>query len=137
VNVKIHNSYECTIKLPASLDEVIEVIGESSTLQLINAFGGTTQRLPAMRNAVEQHEMAVIIGMEKLHQLIKAIGASRYVYIPRCADGLRQKRDREIVKRFSESNTVEQLAREYGLSDRQVWNILKKTEMDDGQTQLF
>lgn len=135
--VKIQTSYECTIKLPASLDEVVEVIGESLTLHLINAYGGTTQRLPAIRNATDDHEFAKVIGKDKLHQLINAIGASRYVYIPRCADGLRQKRDREIVKRFTESDTVEQLAREYGLSDRQVWNILKKTEMDDGQTQLF
>lgn len=113
------------------------MIGEADTLHLISAFGGTTQRLPAIRNATDEHELAKIIGKEKLHQLIKAIGASRYVYIPRCADGIRQKRDREIVRRFNESESVEVLAREFALSDRQVWNILKKTEMDDGQAKLF
>lgn len=135
--VKAIENYQCSIKLPASLDEVIAVIGESLTLELINVYGGTTQRLPAIRNATDEHEFAKVIGKEKLHQLIQAIGASRYVYIPRCADGLRLKRDREIVNRFNEGEAVETLAREHSLSDRQIWNILKKTEMGDGQTQLF
>jgi len=135
--VKAIENYQCSIKLPASLDEVIAVIGESLTLELINVYGGTTQRLPAIRNATDEHEFAKVIGKEKLHQLIKAIGASRYVYIPRCADGLRLKRDREIVSRFNEGEAVENLAREHSLSDRQIWNILKKTEMSDEQQQLF
>lgn len=135
--VKATENYQCSIKLPPSLDEVVAVIGESTTIALINEYGGTTQRLPAIRNATDDHEFSKVIGKEKLHLLINAIGASRYVYIPRCADGLRLKRDREIVKRFNEGEVVESLAREHSLSDRQIWNILKKTEMSDGQANLF
>lgn len=137
MSIKIKLYDELTIKLPASLDEVIEVIGEALTIKLVEAFGGTTQRLPAIRNANDDNELAKLIGKENLHQLINAIGASRYVYIPRCTDGLRESRDRQIVKKYTEGVTVESLALEYILSDRQVWNILKKTEMDDGQAQLF
>lgn len=134
----VKNYYaECTIPLPASLDEVLEVIGEAATLQLVKAFGGTTQRLPAIRNATDENDLAKVIGKEMLHKLIATIGASRYVYIPRCVDGLRNQRDREIVRRYADGDSVEKLALDNGLSDRQVWNILKKTEMDDGQTDLF
>lgn len=137
MSIKIKRYDELTIKLPASLDEVLEAIGEASTLKLVEAFGGTTQRLPAIRNATDDHDLAKIIGKEKLHQLVSAIGASRYVYIPRCTDGIREGRDRQIVRKYTEGETVERLAKEYILSDRQVWNILKKTEMDDGQAKLF
>lgn len=125
-----------TIPMPASLDEVLEIVGEAVTLQLVNAFGGTTQRLPAKRNVVDSNEIAQVIGLENLRLLVEKLGGGRYLYIPRCADGMRLQRDRKIVE-LSRTVSVDALARRYQLSDRQIWTILKKTPVDDGQEQLF
>jgi hypothetical protein len=126
---------ELTI-LPASLEEVVEAIGEAATIKLVESFGGTTKRLPAKRNCVAGNELAKVIGVEALRQLVNKLGGARYVYLPRCVDGLRKQRDQQIVER-SKTEPVEKLARDYNLSDRQIWTILKKTEMDDGQESLF
>ncbi|MFL9710168.1 hypothetical protein [Methylobacillus sp. Pita1] len=50
---------------------------------------------------------------------------------------LRGLRDREVVKQYSQGMLVEKQALDNGLSDRQIWSILKKTEMDDSQESLF
>jgi uncharacterized protein (DUF433 family) len=122
---------------PVSLEEIIEAIGEADTLKLVETIGGTSPRLPALRNISEDHAIAKIIGVEKLKKLVSDVGGSRYVYFPKCADGIRRKRDQEIVRRYQSGESVDRLALEYGLSDRQIWNILKKTEMEDNQTSLF
>lgn len=137
MSIKANRPSELTVQLPASLDEVLEVIGEAATLKMIDSYGGTTPRLPAKRNVNAKHPMTLIIGLEALEQLVKQLGGGRHVYIPRCAAGLRSKRDREIVQKYEAGTSVDQLAMQYRLSDRQIWSILKKTEMDDVQESLF
>lgn len=130
-------TYDSMTIYPVSLDQVLEAIGEADTLKLVQLLGGTTQRLPSTRNISTDHKIAQIIGQPALQKLVAAVGAARYVYLPRCADGLRQLRDRQIVRQYSEGAPVEQLALENGLSDRQIWAILKKTDMEDNQESLF
>lgn len=123
--------------LPKSLQAMVEAIGESATLALVEAYGGTTQRLPAVSNIVTHHFVGVI-GEVLLHGLVRAVGASADVYIPKCVDGMRRQRDRKIVNSYLAGVKVEALARENFLSDRQIWRILKETNMqDDRQDSLF
>ena len=124
-----------TIKLPASLDEVEAVIGNPATLALIKSFGGTTVRLPAKRNISAANDIALVIGVDALSQLVAALGGARYVYLPRCAAGFREARDLEIIQR-SKTESVDKLALQYGLCDRQIWTILKKP-INDQQENLF
>lgn len=134
---RIKTADTLTIAMPASLDDVLAAIGEAATLKLVEAFGGITPRLPAKRNVVESHPIAQVIGLEALRTLVAKLGGGRYMYIPRCTDGLRLKRDQQIVTDYSNNVPVPELARRNNLSDRQVWSILKKTVMDDGQEELF
>lgn len=123
--------------LPASLGQVIQAIGESATLALIETYGGTTQRLPAMRNIHEHHFIAQI-GEVLLTDLVKHMGASREFYVPKCADGIRKSRDISIVNSYLKGIKVEELARQHYLSDRHIWRILKETNMhEDKQERLF
>lgn len=126
-----------TSDLPSSLDQVVVAIGESATLALVEAFGGTTQRLPAMSNIASHHFVAVI-GEVLLTGLVKTIGSARFIYIPKCVDGMRKRRDQAIVRDYLNGVGVEELARKHYLSDRHVWRILKETNMqDDRQRDLF
>lgn len=122
---------------PASLTEIIEVIGDQATLKLVERFGGTTQRIPAPCNVTAEHELAVCIGLENLKALVGKLGGGRWLYIARCAKGLRERRNREIVLAYDRGVKVADLAREYSLSDRRIWEILGTTVLDDGQGSLF
>lgn len=123
--------------LPESLQQMIEAIGENATLGLVEAFPGTTQRLPAISN-VSSHHFVPVIGEVLLMGLVKSLGGSRDVYIPRCLDGMRKKRDQAIVREYLAGAKVNDLALKYHLSDRHIWRILKETNMqDDRQSELF
>lgn len=52
------------------------------------------------------------------------------VYIPKMSDQLRLKRNQEIVVEYNNGTSVRELMRKHNLSDRQIWTILKTTEMD-------
>lgn len=123
--------------LPESLQQMIAAIGPNATMALVEAYPGTTQRLPAISN-VATHPFKEVIGEVLLMGLVKAIGGSRDIYIPRCLDGVRRKRDQAIVREYLASAPVSDLALKYHLSDRQIWRILKETNMqDDRQQALF
>lgn len=134
-----------TIAAPASIDEVRAAIGNDKTLALVKKWGGITLRLPAKANTLESNEIARVIGLDALKALCKALGHARYLYLPRCADVLRNARDIEIIAKAEEAirkgtpltPLVDELALEYGLSDRQVWNIMKRTIEEDKQENLF
>jgi Mor family transcriptional regulator len=121
---------------PVNLLEIVEIIGEAAALKLVNSFGGQTVRIPALRNANSEHALAQCIGIEALTALAKADGG-RWLYVAKCERGLRQQRNVEIVKHYSDGMKVESLVQRYGLSDRQIWNILGSTVVDDRQCGLF
>lgn len=122
---------------PSCLDQMVEAIGESATLALVEAFGGTTQRLPALCN-LPSHAFVAVIGEVLLRGLVAHMGASRWIYIPKCEDGMRKRRDQAIVQAYLNGNKVEALARQHHMSDRHIWRILKETNMqDERQESLF
>lgn len=122
---------------PLNLLEIIEVIGEAAALKLVERFGGTTQRLPALRNITADHPLAQCIGVDVLATLVKTINGGRWLYVAQCKRGLIAQRNREIVQRYSAGERVDALALRYRLSDRQIWNILGSTVVDDRQQGLF
>lgn len=123
---------------PVNLLEIVEVIGEAAALRLVERFGGQRVRIPALSNAREEHPLAQCIGLERLQKLI-GLDGGRWMYIPRCARGLRQQRDREIVTLYSPpyNVSVNDLACRYNLSYRRVEQILGSTVVDDRQVSLF
>lgn len=133
--------------LPPSIHEVAAVIGMPATLQLVERFGGTTLPLPKGANR---------LGISALKALAKQIGdvpaqalahhcAGEPLYIPKCDAALRRIRDLTICERFeaavregtTANRIVADLAREYKLTDRWVWNILKTTVPEPTTPDLF
>jgi len=133
---KKHSAY-LTIQVPPSLDEAEAAIGTALTIKLIDAFGGTTIHLPVNKHCDEKHPIAKVIGKDGLKALVNHFIGGRYLYIPRCAAGKRLKRDQDIVLRYNAGESVAKLALEYGMSDRNVWDILKRTDMSQAQSCLF
>lgn len=135
--------------LPESIQTIAKLIGMARTIKLVEQLGGTT--FPISKNQTRQGEirfelLAEVIGVVAADVLTKHFGGEM-VYIPSCADALRRLRNIDIITRFDLLSTelganqaVQTLAREYHLSDRRIWKILKTTEMPSNlptQTSLF
>jgi len=121
---------------PVNILEIVGIIGEAAALKLVASYGGDTPRIPALRNVSAEHPMAQCIGLEALTALSKVHGGS-WLFIAKCYKGMIRRRNANIVRDYSSGVSVSALVRKYGPCDRQIWNILGSTVVDDRQTALF
>lgn len=133
------------MKLPAMADLLMRVIGRDAALRMMAAaaYGGKSFEVPKGdlgRGEQAFAALAEVIGNDGALALCRHFGGDR-IYVPRCDVLDLVKRNREIVQKYNAGVTVWQLASDYVLSDRQIWTILKKTDMNESlpepQTSLF
>lgn len=108
----------------APLDQLVAAIGLPATLRLVDRFGGVRVYLPLPEHMDATHPVAEAIGVEAARDLC-ALWPQERPYIPRAAQFLREERDRALVA-DSRDHTVSQLARKYELTERAVYNVLKR-----------
>jgi len=136
--------------LPASVRELVELIGLQTAMKLVRHLGGTTYPVPKALTPQGRRRydlLADIVGTEAADALVKRYGGvGDGLYIPRCAAALQAARDAAINEYFvaetnkgrSSAQVVFQLARRYRLSDRRIWLILKTLpEKPSEQLRLF
>ena len=111
--------------LPAGLQELRELVGITKTLNLVKHYGGLHLKVPSHYN--DTHQLVGIIGHEATVTLVKQYGGTT-VYIAKVDTMLRIIRNIEISKRFEGGVSAPKLAREYQMSERHIWNILKRPE---------
>ena len=111
--------------LPASLRELRDLIGINATLKLVESWGGIHLKVPGHYR--DDHHLVRIIGQAATVKLVQHYGATP-LYIPRAARLVQALRNIEIAERYDNNVSAERLAREYGISERQIWNILKRPE---------
>lgn len=121
---------------PINILEIVGIIGEAAALKLVASYGGDTPRIPALRNVSADHPMAQCIGLESLTALSKARGGS-WMFVAKCYKGMIRRRNAQIVADYSNGMSVSELVRKYGPCDRQIWNILGSTVVDDRQQSFF
>jgi len=128
--------------LPASVAELVDLIGLDTAMKLVRTLGGTTFPVPKRATKLGElryNVLADVVGVDAADALVKHFGGEE-LYIPRCSAALQTVRDAEINNYFvaetnkgrSSAEVVFQLARRYKISDRRVWDILKtlpKTEV--------
>ena len=119
------------------VNELVELIGLPAAIELIRAKGGTSFSVPlgiTLRGQEQREKLVQIIGREQATKLIGRYGGTT-LYIPTCRQAFVDTRDRNInLERdelaregLSERALVSVLAVRHGLSDRQIWRILKKS----------
>lgn len=119
------------------VNELVELIGLPATLELIRAKGGTALRIPlgvTLRGQELRENLVQIVGREQATRLIGRYGGTT-LYIPSCRQAFVDTRDEKINKErdelarkgLTERALVSVLALRHGLSDRQIWRILKKS----------
>lgn len=112
-----------TRNLTPTLREVYDLLGWKSTVALVKRYGGTHIRVP--RRYREGHELNDVLGSEAAGRFVWHF-AGTTLYIAKMDSAPRVERDNEIRKRYDGGSSAAQLAREYDLSERWIWSILKK-----------
>lgn len=132
------------------LADVVPVVGQDVAAELVRQLGGTTFPVPkrqSRQGELRYRMLAEVIGEEAADLLVYHYGGSD-LYIPRGARTLQDRRDAAINEAFvrevnagrSSTEVVNDLARQYKLTDRRVWQILKTVPPSDksgGQFRLF
>ena len=111
---------------------------------VLRAFGGQCIRVPRNVPKDKTHPLRKTLGLKCLRKLMATFGGTS-LYVPRCTALVTRLRQHEIVKGFSRSTgggssstaAVSSLARRHGVSDRRVWQILKKESSVPPQAKLL
>lgn len=122
--------------LPRQILDIARAVGMPTAMRLVEELGGTSWEFAKGSNRnglIRVAALADILGEEAARRLTQHMGGEK-IYIPRCADALRRLRDLDIHRQFeqairegvSANTAVAALAREFKLSDRWVWEILKQ-----------
>ena len=134
-------------ELPQSIRDMVEVIGFTHALKVVQALGGTTWRIAEGRGKdgeAKRAALADLVGAET-EELLHKYYAGDEIYLPRCAALVRKLRninmhqqfDRDIKQGRTARDSVADLARQHKLSDRQVWDILNLYLSTPEQQGLF
>lgn len=105
------------------LVELQEVIGLDNTLKIVERWGGVKLYVP--QDIPGNHKIAQLIGKEAADALARYCGLER-LNIPLARDYRRAMRNNEIYTRHKAGESVNDLALEYGISARQLWEILSQ-----------
>lgn len=109
--------------LPESLKVLAGEIGFDAVLRLVEAFGGRKEYISATLR--QDHPIILKCGPETGAALVRLFSGTWY-QIPRMSAALKEARNRLIVAGYAENQTVNDLARKFLLTERQIWNILKQ-----------
>lgn len=121
--------------LPGVLQEIAELIGLPGTLKLVEVYGGV--RLYVPKRMEQDHPLASLIGFDNAATLAATYGGELHFDIPRAVAATRAARDRRIRDDRATGRTHRELALRYGLTERQIRNILGDEGEDDRQVGLF
>ena len=111
---------------------------------VLQDFGGQSIRVPRNLPKDKGHSLRKKLGVACLRKLMAVFGGTS-LYVPRCSALKNRLRQRDITRDFSRSTrrgasstaAVSSLARQHGISDRRVWQILKKENSVPPQTRLL
>lgn len=120
--------------LPPRLAQLAETIGLAATLRLVECRGGTKIYVP--ESATAEHWLARTIGVAALQKLVDAYRGDM-LEIDRAAAAVRAARDREIIARYAAGESTATLALAFGLTQRQIFNILARVARPIDQADMF
>jgi len=131
--------YSCD--LPPHLLKITEITDWTAAIAIVDYFGGTylifARKAQFQNGTCTNPELAELIGMEYYEKLICEFGGMK-IYIPKLDHALRKARDLEINQKFMEGTPGAELAIEYRLSERWIWQILKSPDtLRNEQPDLF
>ena len=122
--------------LPGILRELVDLphFGWAATQKLVQRYGGV--RLYVPKDIRPDHPLVELLGWEAAAALSAAFGGQDHFDIPMARAAIIAARNAQIL---ADNGTLSQRtqALKYGLTERQIRNILSGVPEDDGQADLF
>lgn len=122
-----------------TVNHLMRLIGEAAAMRLMDGknLGGGRFRFPKTECGMGAQSfayLAEIVGIDKAKILCHHFGGDDF-YIPKMTQWHIHERDRRIVRAYDSGTGIRELVREFELSDRHIWRILKNTDMTDTDKQ--
>lgn len=119
--------------LPASVTELVDVVGMDAALAIVDARGGIAFYVPM--TAQPGHWLATLIGMIALEKLA-AYYQGDEIEVPRCAAALRAVREQQIAAEHAAGDSNATLARRYGYTERGIRKLRRRVEVEQERDEL-
>jgi hypothetical protein len=125
---RILRTTERDMRLPESVQEIADVIGEDKALELIGKLPACGRRswrvvLYVPKRLKPDHKLVQLIGWLHAEKLVRHFGGE-ILQPSNCRCLVRAKRNDRIRDLSANDNTPQQIADQVGLSERQIRNIL-------------
>lgn len=125
------------LQLPDSLRDLIDHIGESAALRLIERRGGTYLCVPKNVNVEPGHLVLELLGPEAFTKLVDWYGGET-IMLPKNDAVMRQvKRSMIRDMRYIQRMQIDQIALKTGYSMRWVFRVLAEDEIQQENGELF
>lgn len=128
---QIFSDAEIIDLMPKSYKFIAETIGVEAALHLIETYGGTVIFVPSKHALTINHDIARVIGLNKLHILAAQFGNTT-LEIPKGNPILLAVRNYQI-RELAKKETKPKLARKFNLTLRTIRSIVNKPA---GQTSV-
>lgn len=123
--------------LPANIRRLVELIGLSATLKLMEVYGGAYCYVPKPADLSADHALVQLLGIEAAQALAREVQGDRLRLARGCA-AVRAVRDAAIVHDYYVLHQSQvALARKYRLDERTVRAIVNRTALPMAQADLF
>ncbi len=118
---------ENTGLLPLFVIEIISLIGEAETQQLVKHLGGMSFYFPGQKVKRSLECGLSCISHDSWQLLCKRYGGT-YVFIPKCYKLMLNRRNTLIRVERAQGLSIQALCRKFNLTDRQIMHICGKAE---------
>lgn len=142
--VQLQETDKILSMLPEQIVELIELIGFDNTMTLVNKFGGLSFEMPHSTNTTNGQRLVRELGADVAQVLIDRYRGDS-IYINNC-DALRvylrnQALANAILSRMetgvSQYQAIQEIAPEFGITERRVYDILREMTGEGSQLSLF
>lgn len=120
--------------LPGLLRDIADLVGLSSTLDVVRAYGGTRLYIP--KKFMPDHPLVKVAGHEAAAKIVEIYGGE-HLDLPRGAVAIQAARHEQIRAERASGMTHAKLAVKFGLTERQVRTICKGETPVNSQQSLF
>ncbi len=121
--------------MPESIQHLVDVIGMSATLALIEAFGGLDYHMPKSMQADNARRLINVVGRLATAKLIHTYGGER-VYINRCESLRLMLRNQAFFNAvlskmemgMSQTRAIQEIAPMFDITERYAYELLKQQQ---------
>ena len=111
--------------IPESMSAVVDAIGVSATISVIQVFSGTRLYVPLAANMGDEHPLCRLLGRPLAEKLCHAIRGD-YVLVPVFRALNREELERDIAARAKSGESYASIARSHRMSERAIHAIVRR-----------